>query len=85
MVDASSWGDDVRKLKAAIRFLDQTNNDPKPITWTADPDKVVAAVKRGRQLLEFDPLALILTHFARTGINPGFKSEGMLRSKMLLV
>ena len=27
-------------------------------------DKVVAAVKRGRQLLEFDPLALILTHFA---------------------
>ena len=26
-----------------------------------------------------------LTHFARTGINPRFKSEGMLRSKMLLV
>jgi len=43
----------VRELKAAIsRFLDETNNDPKPFTWTADPDKIVAAVKRGHQLLD---------------------------------
>ena len=43
----------VRELKAAInRFLDQTNNDPKPFIWTADPDKIVAAVKRGHQLLD---------------------------------
>jgi hypothetical protein len=41
----------VRELKAAInRFLDETNNDPKPFTWTADPNKIVAAVKRGHQL-----------------------------------
>lgn len=43
----------VRELKGAIdRFLDQTNNDPKPFTWTADPDKIAAAVKRGHQLLD---------------------------------
>ena len=42
----------VHELKAAInRFLDETNSDPKPFTWTADPDKIVAAVKRGHQLL----------------------------------
>ena len=27
-------------------------HDPKPFTWTADPDKIVAAVKRGHQLLD---------------------------------
>jgi transposase len=43
----------VRELKATInRFLDQTNNDPKPFTWTADRDKIIAAVKRGHQLLD---------------------------------
>jgi transposase len=43
----------IRELKAAIsRFLDETNNDPKPFTSTADPDKIVAAVKRGHQLLD---------------------------------
>ena len=43
----------VRELRAAInRFLDDTNNDPKPFTWTADPHKIVAAVKRGHQLLD---------------------------------
>jgi transposase len=43
----------VRELQAAInRFLDETNNDPKPFTWTADPDKIIAAVKRGHQLLD---------------------------------
>ena len=38
-----------------------------------------------RNLTGSGVLALVLTHFARTGINPRFKSEGMLRSKMLLV
>ena len=43
----------VRELQVAInRFLDETNNDPKPVTWTADPDKIIAAVKRGHQLLD---------------------------------
>jgi transposase len=41
------------ELQAAInRFLRETNDDPKPFTWTADPDKIVAAVKRGYQVLD---------------------------------
>jgi transposase len=40
-------------LQAAInRFLDEANHDPKPFVWTADPDKIIAAVKRGRQVLD---------------------------------
>src|SRR5215217_9465 len=40
-------------LQAAInRYLDEANHDPKPFTWTADPDKIIAAVSRGRQALE---------------------------------
>ena len=39
-------------LQAAInRFVIETNNDPKPFTWTADPDKIIAAVRRGHQVL----------------------------------
>lgn len=29
-----------------------TNHDPNPFTWTADPDKIIVAVKRGHQVLE---------------------------------
>jgi hypothetical protein len=45
--------DDVSvELRAAInRFLAETNNEPKPFTWTADSDKIIAAVKRGHQVL----------------------------------
>ncbi|MBV9243784.1 MAG: IS630 family transposase [Methylobacteriaceae bacterium] len=40
-------------LQAAInRFLVQTNTEPKPFIWTADPDKIIAAVDRGRQVLD---------------------------------
>jgi hypothetical protein len=40
-------------LKAAInRFLANTNADPKPLVWTADPKRVLAAVKHGKQTLE---------------------------------
>ena len=40
-------------LQAAInRYLDEANHDPKPFVWTAHPDKIIAAVKRGRQTLE---------------------------------
>jgi transposase len=40
-------------LQAAInRFVNETNRTPKPFTWTADPDKVIAAVKRGHQVLD---------------------------------
>ena len=40
-------------LQAAInRFLIDQNADPKPFVWTADPDKIIAAVKRGHQVLD---------------------------------
>ena len=40
-------------LQAAInRYLDEANQDPKPFTWTADPNKIIAAVNRGRQALD---------------------------------
>jgi hypothetical protein len=40
-------------LQAAInRFVAETNHDPKPFVWTADPNKIIAAVKRGRQVLD---------------------------------
>jgi hypothetical protein len=35
-------------LQAAInRFLAETYHNPKPFVWTADPDKIIAAVRRG--------------------------------------
>ncbi len=38
-------------LQAAInRFLAETNQMPKPFTWTTEPDKIIAAVKRGHQV-----------------------------------
>jgi transposase len=43
----------VADLQAAInRYLTETNVNPKPFTWTADPDKIIAAVKRGHQVLD---------------------------------
>ena len=43
----------LQELKDAIhRFLDDTNANPKPFTWTKDPNKIIAAVKRGYQVLD---------------------------------
>ncbi len=34
-------------LQAAInRSLEEHNGDPKPFTWTADPNKIIVAVTR---------------------------------------
>ncbi len=42
----------VVSLQAAInRFLAETNDNPRPIRWTKDPDKIIAAVRRGHQAL----------------------------------
>jgi len=41
------------ELQAAInRFIAETNHEPKPFIWTADPNKIIAAVERGRQALD---------------------------------
>jgi hypothetical protein len=43
----------VADLQAAInRYLAEHNQQPKPFTWTADPDKIIAAVKRGLLVLD---------------------------------
>ena len=43
----------VVELQAAInRFVTETNNDPKPFVWTAKPDTIIAAVRRGHQVLD---------------------------------
>ena len=43
----------VADLQAAInRYLAEHNAKSKPFTWTADPDKIIAAVKRGHQSLD---------------------------------
>jgi len=40
-------------LQAAInRFVSETNNDPKPFVWNAEPKKIIAAVRRGHQVLD---------------------------------
>jgi len=40
-------------LQAAIkRFLDDANARPRPFRWTKDPDKIIAAVRRGHQALD---------------------------------
>jgi len=45
--------DSVVALQAAIHlYCEEANHDPKPFVWTADPDKIIAAVTRGRQVLE---------------------------------
>jgi len=41
------------ELQTAIsRFIEETNRAPRPFVWTADPRKIIAAVKRGHQVLD---------------------------------
>src|SRR5688572_28236468 len=43
----------VYELQIAInRFVEETNRMPKPFTWAADPDRIIAAVRRGHQALD---------------------------------
>jgi len=43
----------VADLQAAInRFLDDHNAHSKPFQWVANPDKIIAAVRRGHQALD---------------------------------
>ncbi len=34
------------------RFVGENNDKPKPIVWTAGSERVLAAVKRGKEALE---------------------------------
>jgi transposase len=43
----------IADLQAAInRFLQETNANPKPFVWTADPNAIIEKVRRGKQVLE---------------------------------
>ena len=43
----------VDELKTAIiEFIETNNHDPKPFVWTADPDKIIAKLKRATQVLD---------------------------------
>ena len=43
----------IADLQAAIkRYLAEHNQSPKPFIWTKDPEKIIAAVKRGHQALD---------------------------------
>jgi transposase len=43
----------VVELQAAIkRYLAEANSNPRPFRWTKDPNKIIAAVKRGHQALD---------------------------------
>jgi len=43
----------VVSLQAAInRFVAEANEDPRPFRWIKDPDKIIAAVRRGHQALD---------------------------------
>ena len=43
----------VTDLQAAInRFLAEHNIEPRPFKWTADPNEIIAAVRRGHQVLD---------------------------------
>jgi hypothetical protein len=33
-------------------FVADHNQQPKPFVWTADPDKIIAAGRRGHQVLD---------------------------------
>ncbi len=42
----------VDRQAAINRFLAETNDNPKPSTWTADPDAIIGKAQRGKQALE---------------------------------
>ena len=46
------FGSLVELQEAINRFIDETNTNPSPFVWSADPDAIIATVKRGYQVLD---------------------------------
>ena len=46
------WRWQERFMASGVDGLLRDNAKPKPFTWNADPDKIIAAVKRGHQALD---------------------------------
>ena len=41
------------EVQAALqRFIAESNGNPKFFVWTADPDLIIQAAKRGHQMLD---------------------------------
>lgn len=41
------------ELQAAIkRYIAEHNHEPKPFVWTADPERVLAAINCGKRVME---------------------------------
>ena len=76
-------------LQVAInRFVAETNHDPKPFTWTADPDKIIAAVRRGHQVLDLSDqpaIDLIEVGLYRLLRHPKFQCNGFIRQYSTLL
>ncbi|GEP01891.1 hypothetical protein GCM10007887_38710 [Methylobacterium haplocladii] len=40
------------EVQAAIkRFIAESNGNPKPFVWTADPDRIIQSARRGDHVL----------------------------------
>ena len=50
MVTPAAKQEAVAHLCTAFDMSERRDN-PKPFTWTADPDRIVATVRRGHQVL----------------------------------
>jgi transposase len=62
----------VAELKTAIdRFLAETNAHPTPFVWTARPNRVLAAVKRGEGKVRVNPLEGCPDYHGRPHARPG--------------
>ena len=72
-------------LQAAInRFLKETNDHPKPFVWTADPDKIIAAVRRGYQALDAVHVTITTSQRIEAGSIRGLIEQPMCRTLVLL-
>lgn len=70
-------------LQAAInRFVADHNRSPKPFTWTADHDTVIAAVKRGHQTLySIHEVEVVHTTTSAGEVIANDDSDGILRAR----
>ncbi|MBP1178482.1 hypothetical protein JOE48_000446 [Methylobacterium sp. PvR107] len=46
------FGSLVEAQAAIKRFIAESNGNPKPFVWTADPDRIIQTAKRGHQTLD---------------------------------
>jgi transposase len=54
------------ELQAAInRYLAEANANPRPFQWTKDPNKIIAAVRRGHQVLDRSTLMFAISRCRR--------------------